>query len=88
MDKINEKVTHLTTNLFTNKHTNCLSFPDVKNALPVIHNDFVVVSKEKATGNKALVCKTFYAFAIAKDFGLNNKYSTATFLHVIILIKL
>ena len=73
MDKINEKVTHLTTNLFTNKHANCISSPDVKNALPVIHNDFVVVSKEKAVGNKALVWKTFYAFAIGKEFRLNNK---------------
>ena len=55
MDKIDKKVTHLTTNLYTNnKCANCLSSPDVKNALPIIHNNFVVVSIEKTTGNIAM----------------------------------
>ena len=52
MDKIDKKVTHLTTNLYTNnKGANCLSSPDVKNASPIIDKNFVVVSIEKTTGN-------------------------------------
>ena len=39
----------------------CLSSPDVKNALDNIHKDVAVVPIDKATGNFALVCKRFYA---------------------------
>ena len=57
----------------------CLSSPDVKNALHNIHNDFVVVPIDKATGNIALVCKRFYASVITRELGLNNNSSTDTY---------
>ena len=44
----------------------CLSSPDVKNALGNIHNDFVVIPIEKATGNIALACKRFYTSVITR----------------------
>ena len=50
----------------------CLSSPDVKNALDIIRKDFVVVRIDKATGNIDLVCKRFYASVINKELGLNN----------------
>ena len=58
--KIDEKMSHLTNKLYKNKHMDCLSSPDIKNALDNIHTDFVVIPIDKATGNIALVCKRFY----------------------------
>ena len=54
----------------------CLSSPDVKNALDKIHKDFVVVPIDKTTGNIALVCKRFYASVITRELGLINNSST------------
>ena len=72
-------MSHLTNKLYTNKHRDCLSSPDVKNALDNIHKDFVVVPIDKATGNIALVCKRFYASVITRELGLNNNSSTDTY---------
>ena len=55
--KIDERMSHLANKLYTNKHMDCLSSLDVKNALDNIHKNFVVVPIDKATGNIALVCK-------------------------------
>ena len=57
----------------------CLSSPDLKNALDNILKDFVVVPVDKATGNIALACKRFYASAITRELGLNNNSSTDTY---------
>ena len=54
-------MSHLTNKLYTNEHVDCLSYPDVKNAVDNIHKDFVVVPVDKVTGNVSLVCKRFYA---------------------------
>ena len=85
-------MSHLANKLFTDKHRDCLSSLDVKNALDNIHNDFVVVPIDKATGNIALVWKRFYAFVITRELGLNNNSSTDTttpvaYLQMISLIK-
>ena len=61
------------------KHRDCLSSPDVKNALANIHKDFVAVLIDKATGNIAFVCKRFYASVITRELGLNNNSSTDTY---------
>ena len=53
-------MSHLTNKLYTNKHRDCLSSPDGKNALDNIYRDFVVVPIDKATGNIALVCLCYY----------------------------
>ena len=68
--------TNFANNLYTYKRNDCLSSPDVKNAFHGLHKDFVVVSIDKATWNIALVCKIFYASAIAKELRLNNNSST------------
>ena len=70
---------HLTNKLHTNKHMDCLSSPDVKNALDKIHKDFVVVPIDKAIGNIALVCKRFYASVITRELWMNNNPSTNTY---------
>ena len=70
--KYDERLSHLTNKLCTNKHRDCLSSPNVKNALDNMHKDFVVVPIDKATGNIALVCKRFYAPAITRALGLNK----------------
>ena len=57
----------------------CLSSPDVKNALDKIHEDFVVVPIDKAIGNIALVCKRFYASVITRELWMNNNPSTNTY---------
>ena len=57
----------------------CLSSPDVKNALDNINKDFVVVPIDKATGNIALLSKRFYASVITGELGLNNNTSTDTY---------
>ena len=71
-------MSHLTNKLYTIKHKDCLSTPDVKNALDNIHKDFVVVPIDKATGNIALVCKRFYDSVITRELGFNNNSSTDT----------
>ena len=70
-------MSYLTNKLYTNKSMDCLSFPDLKNALDNIHKDFVVVPIDRATGHIALVCKIFY---IHKDifaclFSIHNTIS-------------
>ena len=77
--KIDERMSHLTNKLYTNKHMDCLSYADVKKALDNIHKDFVFVPIDKATGNIALVCKRFYASVITREFGLNNNWSRDTY---------
>ena len=57
----------------------CLSSPDVKNALDIIHKDFVVAPIDKATGNIALACKRFYSSVMTRELGLNNSWSTDTY---------
>ena len=57
----------------------CLSSPDVKNALDNIYKDFAVVLIDKVTGNIALVCKRFYSSVITRELGLNNNSSTDTY---------
>ena len=70
---------HFTNKLYANEHRDCLSFPNVKNALDNIHKDFVDVPLDKATGNIALVCKRFYASVITRELGLNNNSFTDTY---------
>ena len=77
--KIDEKISHLTNKLYANKHMDCLSSTDVKNALDNIHKDFVVVPIYKGTGNIDFVCKRFYASVITRELGLNNNSSTDTY---------
>ena len=62
--KIDERMDHLTNKLYTNKHRDCLSSPDVINALDNIQKDFVVVPIDKASGNIALVCKRFFCLLL------------------------
>ena len=44
--EIDDRMSHFTNILYTNKHMDCLSFPYVKNALDNIRKDFVVVRIE------------------------------------------
>ena len=67
---------HLTNKLYTNKHMDCLSSQDVKNALDHIHKDFLLVPIDKATDNTPLVCKKCYASIITGESELNNNSST------------
>ena len=72
-------MSRLTNKLYTNKHKDCLSSPDVINALDNIHKDFVVVRIDRATGNIALVCKRFYTSVITRELGLNKNSSADTY---------
>ena len=72
-------MSHLTNKSYTNKHMDCLSSPDVKKALDNIHEDFVVVPIDKATGNIAVVCIRFYVSVITRELGLNNNSSLDTY---------
>ena len=57
------------------KHCDFLSTLDVENALDNTLTDFVIALIDKVTGHIALVCKRFYASAITRELGLNNKAS-------------
>ena len=48
---------HLAKTLYTHKNIDCLSSPDVKDALNNTHKDFVVVPIDKATGTQDLLIK-------------------------------
>ena len=77
-NNVKVKIDDYLKNLYTNKHMDCLSSPNVKNALDNIHKDFIVVPIDKATGNVVLVCKRFYASVITRELELNNNSSTDT----------
>ena len=77
--KIDERISHLTNKLCTNQHRNCLSSPNVKNALHNIHKDFVNVLIYKSTTNITLVLKRFYASVITRELGFNNNSSIDTY---------
>ena len=72
-------MSHMTNKLCLSKHRDCLSSPDVKNALDNIHKNFVVVPIDKATGNIAVFSRRFYASVITGELGLNNNSSTNTY---------
>ena len=69
----------MTNKFYINKRKDCLSSPDVINALDNIHKDFVVVPTDKATGNIALSCQRFYASVITRELGWNKNSSTDTY---------
>ena len=77
--KVNERVSHMANKLYTNKHRDCLSSPDVKNDLDNIHKDFVLAQIDKATDNIPLVYKKIYTSVITRELGLNNNSSTDTY---------
>ena len=77
--KIDKRISHLANRLYTNKHRDCLSSADVKNALDNTHKDFVVVAIDKTTGNITLVSERFYASVIIRELGFNNNSSTDTY---------
>ena len=88
-------MSHSINKLYTNKHRDCLSSLDVKNALDNIHKDFAVecfkwlsvsfwtkwfsVWVQLQSLNIALVCKRFYATVITRELGLNSNSSTDTY---------
>ena len=59
----------MTNKLYTNKSKDCLSSPDILNALDNVHKDFVVVLIDKATGN----------IALTRELRLNKNSSTGTY---------
>ena len=65
--KIDERMSHLTNNLYTYKHRDCLSFPDVKNALDNIHKNCAVVPTDKVTGNITLSVKDFIPLLLLEN---------------------
>ena len=69
----------MTSKLYTNKHKECLLYPDVKNALDNMHKEFAVVPIDKPTGSIGLVCKRLYTSSISRELGLNNNLSTDTY---------
>ena len=79
MVKIDEIMSRLTNKLYTNKRKDCLSSPDLINALDNIYKNFVVVPIDKATGDTALVYKRFYASDITRELGLNKNSSIHTY---------
>ena len=76
--KTDERTSHLTNKLYTNKHRDCLSYEDVKNASENINKDFVVIPIAKVNGNIDLVRKRFYAPVITRELELNNNPSKDT----------
>ena len=77
--KIDERMSHFKNKLYTSKHRDYLSSPDIKNALDNILKDFVVLPIDKRTGNIALVCKRFDVSVITRELGLNNDSSSYTY---------
>ena len=77
--KINDRIEVLNNTLHTYHNNDSLNSHSVKNALKNIHNKFVVVPIDKATGNIALICKRFYASVIVKQLGMGPNNFTATY---------
>ena len=66
--KIDERMSHLTNKLYTNKHRDCISSPDVKNALVNIYKDFLVVPIDKTTGISLLFVKDFMPLLLIENW--------------------
>ena len=78
-NNINDRIIALNNTFHQHNHFDTLSSPNVKQALLKIHEKFVVVPIDKATGNVSLICKRFYASVIVKELGLGNGNSTNTY---------
>ena len=94
--KTDKRISHLANNLYTNKHKDCLSFSDVKNALHNIHKQFTIFAIYETTGITSLVFKRFYASVAAKELklGLNDIHlqiftaRSMNYLEMVALIKI
>lgn len=51
----------------------------VSSCLQNLHNNYVVVPIDKATGNVAFVCQRFYALVIVNELGLNPQHASPTY---------
>ena len=49
-----------------------LNVPDVKHTLRRLHDDFVLVSADKAANNVIVVCKKYYFETLIKELGINT----------------
>ena len=80
---VDKKVEKLKTTTKPYKCIDVLSDPLTEQYLSELHNKYVIVPIDKATGNIAFVCKRFYASVIVDELGLRDQTSTSTYKSVI-----
>ena len=78
-EKVNSRVTNLEETLNIKKHSDSFFSSHVKSELEKIHENYVVVPIDKASGNIALVCKRFYASVIVNELGLDKNNLSDTY---------
>ena len=66
--KIDERMSRFTNKLYKNKRKDCLSSPDVINALNDIHIDFAVILIDKATGNILFLLKELIPLLLQQNW--------------------
>ena len=49
-----------------------LNNPGVKDCLRKLHEDFVLVSADKAANNIIVICKKYYIETLIKELGINS----------------
>ena len=74
-DLVDERISILKTRVGSHRSESFLSDKSVLDELNKLHDTFVVVPIDKATGNVAIVCKRHYANVLIEELGFGNSTS-------------
>ena len=78
-EKIKSKISSLKKSSMYKEVNEVLKSADCLKALHDLHSKFVIVPIDKASGNIAFVCKTFYAQVLVNELGLNGLSKCKTY---------
>ena len=82
LNKVKEELSKRMNNYkvkYSSRNKCSLTSPKVKRVLCNIHEKFVVVPMDKATGNIAIICKRFYATILCEELGLTTGKETQVY---------
>ena len=84
-EKIRTKISALKKSNYVKEVNEVLRSNECLQSLEELHNQFVIVPIDKASGNIAFVCKRFYAQVLVKELGLDGLAGSATYEKVIFI---
>ena len=72
IDKVDKKIQILSNKISSKFRKSLLLQKNLLNTLNDIHNQFVVITIDKANENVAFICQRFYALVQLKELGLDH----------------
>ena len=77
LTKVDERIQHLSKQSTTTSNKQVLKDKNIIKDLQTLHNKFVIVPIDKASGNVAFICQRHYANVLIKELGLENTDNTS-----------